>query len=94
MPEQKIEANDNFFSKKRLKASVTKKFFESYLLSELKESADLHTLQKRNTKWFRDVLGEGIADLLFTIKFGDKEGYLAVFLEYQASSDEYMALRI
>ena len=94
MPEQKIKANDNFFSKKRLKAGVMKRFFESYLPSELKESADLHTLQQCNTKWFRDILGEGIADLLFTIKFVDKDGYVAVFLEYKASSDEYMALCI
>lgn len=73
---------------------VAKEFFQSPLPSEVRKLVDLNILQQCNTKLLSNILGEGIVDFLYTVKFGDEEGYLSILLEHQTSPDKYVTFRI
>lgn len=94
MTEPKIKSHDHFVAKAMARTRVAKEFFQSHLPSDVRKLVDLNTLQQCNTKLLSNILGEGIVDFLYTVKFGDEDGYLTILLEHQTSQDKYMTFRI
>ena len=94
MIKQKIKSHDHFIAKAMARTRVAKEFFQSHLPSEVRKLVDLDTLQQCNIKLLSNILGEGIVDFLYSVKFGDEEGYLSILLEHQSSPDKYMTFRI
>jgi hypothetical protein len=94
MPEQKIKSHDHFVAKAMARDYVSKEILDSYLPSEVRKLIDLNTLQQCNTKLLSNILGEGIVDFLYKVKFRGKEGYLSILLEHQSNPDKDMTFRI
>ena len=91
---QDVKPHDRFVSKAMARPRVSKEFFEAYLPSEVRKLVDLDTLRQCNTKLLSNILGEGIVDFLYSVKCGDKDGYISILLEHQTKSEKYMTFRI
>ena len=86
--------HDVFFKKSMSHPEIARDFFESYLPKEILEKADLTTLKRENSSFLSNELGEGVSDILYSVKFGKERGYISILLEHQSKSDKWITFRI
>ena len=71
---------------------------QSFLLNNLPDNIlkviDLQNIKQEKNDYCNDILGEGITDLLYSVKFNGKDGYICLLLEHQSKVDKNMPLRI
>ena len=87
-------SHDNFIRKSLSDKKIASEFFETHLPKEILLQVDLSTLEQQKENYFDNTLGHGIIDLLYSVKFGQDEGYIALLLEHQSTVDYKMPLRI
>ena len=64
---------------------IASEFFKSYLPKEILEIIDLSTLKQENYSALSNELGEGISDVLYSVKYGKETGYISLLLEHQST---------
>lgn len=87
-------SHDNFVRKSLSDKKIASEFFETHLPKEILSQVDLSTLEQQKENYFDNTLGHGIIDLLYSVKFGQDDGYIALLLEHQSTVDYKMPLRI
>ena len=87
-------SHDNFVRKSLSDKKIAAEFFETHLPKEILSQVDLSTLEQQKENYFDNTLGHGIVDLLYSVNFGQDQGYLVLLLEHQSSQDYKMPLRI
>ena len=87
-------SHDNFVRKSLSDKKIASEFFETHLPKEILSQVDLSTLEQQKENYFDNTLGHGIVDLLYSVKFGQDDGYIALLLEHQSTVDYKMPLRI
>ena len=76
------------------RADVAAEFFQLALPSQVLNIIDLNTLQYVNANFLDNTLGEGTVDLVYTVNFKGKTGYLWLLCEHQSSQDHTITLRM
>ena len=85
---------DVFFKRCMADKTVAKEFFETYLPEEVRSKADFSTLKLEKSDFADITLGKGISDILYSVWWNNKKGYISLLLEHQSRSDTLMTFRI
>ena len=86
--------HDDFYRQALSHQHVAKDFFASNLPKYVLEIVDLNTLKPEKDTFSDPQLGKGAADALFSVKFGDEDGYLMLLSEHQSTAEHFMAFRL
>ena len=86
--------HDALFKQVMSNPKAAQSFLTSYLPKEILDIVDLSDIKQEKNDYCNDILGEGITDLLYSVKFSNKEGYISILLEHQSRVDKDMPLRI
>ena len=81
MTQNHLSAHDHFVRSMMSDQLVASEFFEQHLPKHIKQLVHLDTLQPQSDSFIDDDLKMQIADLLYKVQFGEREGYL-----YRATS--------
>jgi len=77
-------SHDNFFRKSLSDKKIAAEFFETHLPEKILSQIDLSTLEQQKENYFDNTLGHGIVDMLYTVQFGQDQGYLMILLEHRS----------
>ena len=88
------KGHDVFFKKSMSYPEIAHEFFKSYLPAEVLDIVDLSTLKQENSSALSNELGEGVSDILYSVKFGEGQGYISLLLEQQSTIDKLITFRI
>ena len=86
--------HDKLFKRCMADTTVASEFIESYLPKEVLDVINLSTLKLEKSDFADAVLGNGVSDVLYSVKWKERTGYISLLLEHQSQSDKLMALRI
>jgi predicted transposase/invertase (TIGR01784 family) len=89
-----VKSHDRFFKKSMSYPEIAHEFFKSYLPKEVLEIIDLSTLKQESSSFLSNELGEGVSDVLYSVKYGEESGYISILLEHQSTSDRLITFRI
>jgi len=80
----------NLFSHPEMVADLLRGFVKEEWVSDL----DFSTLEKVNTNFITERLRERTNDVIWKIRWGDRDLFVFLMLEFQSSSDPRMSLRM
>ena len=75
--------HDHYFKIMMSNPKIIKEFFERYLPANIKKALNLTTIKHQNNSYISDELKQQESDLLFSVEFNDKPGYIYTLLEHQ-----------
>lgn len=73
---------------------VAIEFFKAYLPLKIIEKIDLSTLEIENSKFINELFKDREADIIYKVKFRDKNLYLYLHCEHQSTVDDLIAVRL
>ncbi|MBF0121176.1 MAG: Rpn family recombination-promoting nuclease/putative transposase [Desulfobacterales bacterium] len=85
---------DKYFKELLEKTDHARSFFENYLSSSILQLLDLNTLRIEKESFIEEDLKEYFSDLLYSVKFGDKTGYVYLLLEHKSDLYKYVSLQM
>ena len=95
MTEDKIvHPHDHYFKLMMSNPKVVTEFFNSYLPTNLKSALNFETIIQQKNSYVSDELKEQEVDLLFSVEFNGRQGYVYLLLEAQVMPDKFMAFRM
>lgn len=86
--------HDEIFKKSMENPVVAKEFLETYLPEEIKSIVDIKSLKLEKESYVEETLRSSMSDVLFSVKFNGRRGYLYTLLEHQSKPDEMMGFRL
>ncbi|KAJ6625043.1 Recombination-promoting nuclease pSLT051 [Pseudolycoriella hygida] len=86
--------HDKIFRKSMENPIVAKEFLATHLPKDILALIDRTTLKLEKDSFIESDLSETISDILFSVKFNDKDGYIFLLLEHQSTVDQLMAFRL
>ena len=86
--------HDSIFKKSMENPIVAREFLETYLPEEIKSIVDIDSLKLEKESYIEDSLKNSMSDVLFSVKFNNRKGYLYTLLEHQSKPDEMMGFRL
>ena len=86
--------HDNFFARCMANKTIAREFFESYLPKDVLKVVNLSSLRLEKSDFADKTLGKGISDVLYSVEWGKKRGYLGLLVEHQSQPDKLMTFRI
>ena len=92
--EIELHGHDGFFKKAMSRKRVAKEFLETHLPDDIKREVDLESIEKQDSQFLSNILGKGISDVLYKVKFNGKDGYISIIVEHQSTPDYFMTFRI
>ena len=94
MPKNRISPHDRYIRSMMTHPKVIQEFFETNLPSKIKDAIDFRSIELQKESFIDDKLRLKIADLLYTVKFEGKPGYLYVLLEHASKPDRLLPFRM
>lgn len=73
---------------------VAEQFLKAWLPREFVEKADWGTMEVRKVSGINDALAERREDLVYRLRWAEREMHCYLLLEHQSQPDAYMSLRI
>lgn len=73
---------------------VAEQFLKTWLPREFVEKADWGTMEVRKVSGINDALAERREDLVYRLRWAEREMHCYLLLEHQSQPDAYMSLRI
>jgi predicted transposase/invertase (TIGR01784 family) len=89
-----LMSHDSFFKNIMTIKEVVLEFFEANLPKQIRDQMDLSTVRSENSDFANSTLGNGTVDLLYSVKWNNRTGYISILIEHQSTSDKFMPLRI
>ncbi|CAM4396150.1 MAG: Recombination-promoting nuclease RpnA [Legionellaceae bacterium] len=86
--------HDAVFKSSMMNKKVAKEFFSEYLPEAIKESIDYSTLRLCSESYLDEELQKTASDVLYSVNFSGKEGYIYCLVEHQSTPDKWLPLRI
>ncbi len=86
--------HDKFFRRALSDPRVAKEFFSFHLPPAIKNSVNLDSLQLRKDSYIDEHLKLSLTDMLFSVSFQKRPGYLYTLVEHQSIPDKLMPFRI
>jgi predicted transposase/invertase (TIGR01784 family) len=68
--------------------------FQNLLPQDVLAKINLATLRLEKTNFIDNPIGKKAVDALFSVKFGEENGYLYLLAEHQSTIDKFMTLRL
>lgn len=94
MTNSHLTPHDRFFRSMMTEPKVIREFFENNLPVNIRTAINFDSIQPQKDSFINDSLRLQIADILYSVEFGDQLGYLYVLIEHQSSPKELMPFRI
>lgn len=85
--------HDRFFKANMQDIRVARSFFEAHLPVKLTKLIDFNTLKLESASFIDKKLQEILSDLTYSVKIGDKDGYLYIITEHQSTPPDLMPFR-
>ena len=86
---------DTLFKQCMADKAFASEILETYLLpKDVLSAIELPTLKLEKSDFADKTLGRGISDVLYSVKWNNKKGYISVLIEHQSTSDKLMTFRI
>lgn len=73
---------------------MVQELLESFVKEDWVKRFDFSTLKRCFSSYITDKTREQSDDIVWKVKFGDQDLYLYLLLEFQSSTDDFMAVRI
>ena len=86
--------HDGLFKTFLTHTDTARDFLVMHLPTELLQLCDLTTLQLESGSFIEENLRTYFADVLYSLKTKDGEGYIYTLIEHQSSPDRHMAFRL
>ncbi|WP_423062470.1 Rpn family recombination-promoting nuclease/putative transposase [Candidiatus Paracoxiella cheracis] len=86
--------HDHYFRKVMSDKRVAMEFFEHYLPKSVLEIVDLKSLKLQKSSFIDESLQASMADMLYTVNFRERSGYLYILVEHQRKPDKSMSYRL
>ncbi len=86
--------HDHFIRAAMAHKEVAREFFEQNLPANIQAMVDLETLQLEKESYVDVDLRETISDLLFSVDFNKRKGYLYLLVEHQSTPKKFMPFRV
>jgi predicted transposase/invertase (TIGR01784 family) len=86
--------HDQLFRKSLENPIVAYELLQAHLPQEVLAIIDTSTLKLEKESFIEPDLSTSIADVLFSVKFNDTDGYIYLLLEHQSTSEHFMAFRL
>ena len=94
MPNNIFSVHDRFFKVTMSKIDAAKEFLQQFLPAHVKNLVKLDTLQLQPDSFIDENLKGHLVDILYSVNFEDKPGYIYVLFEHLSSSNEMIAFRL
>ena len=86
--------HDQLFRKSLENPIVAYELLQAHLPQEVLAIIDTSTLKLEKESFVEPDLSTSIADVLFSVKFNDTDGYIYLLLEHQSTPEHFMAFRL
>ena len=86
--------HDQLFRKSLENPIVAYELLQAHLPQEVLEIIDTSTLKLEKESFIEPDLSASIADVLFSAKFNDNDGFIYLLLEHQSTPEHFMAFRL
>jgi predicted transposase/invertase (TIGR01784 family) len=87
--------HDAFFKQCMADKIVAREILETKLLpKDILSAVDLSSLKLEKSDFADKTLGRGISDVLYSVNWNNKKGYISLLLEHQSIPDKLMTFRI
>ena len=86
--------HDKMFQKAMHEPKAARSLIENHVPEEIKNLIDMSTLKVEKDSFIDDDFKKYACDVLFSAKFGNRDGYLFFLLEHQSKPDYWMAFRL
>ena len=86
--------HDQLFRKSLENPIVAYELLQAHLPQEVLAIIDTSTLKLEKESFIEHNLTASIADVLFSVKFNNNDGFIYLLLEHQSSPDHFMAFRL
>ena len=86
--------HDQLFRKSLENPIVAYELLQAHLPQEVLAIIDTSTLKLEKESFVEPDLSTSIADVLFSVKFHDNDGYIYLLLEHQSTPEHFMAFRL
>lgn len=94
MANSHLTPHDRFFRAMMTDPKVIREFFEQNLPANIRAVINFDSIQHEKESFINDKLRLQIADMLYSVEFGDQLGYLYLLIEHQNTPTELMSFRI
>ena len=94
MAHKHLTSHDRFFRSSMADLKTAKEFFHQHLPATIKDIIDFNSIKPQKDSFVGDDLSSQIADMLYSINFNGKQGYLYLLVEHQSTIDPMMPLRL
>lgn len=91
---RKKPKHDQLFRKSLENPIVAYELLQAHLPQEVLEIMDISTLKLEKESFIEHNLTPSIADVLFSVKFDNNDGFIYLLLEHQSTPDHFMAFRL
>lgn len=89
-----ISPHDKLFKVAMSRPEVVKNFLQEHLPAHIKEMVDLNAIKQEPTSFIDARLRKREADILYSMHFGAKQGYIYTLFEHLSNPDRQIAFRI
>ncbi|MBL8677177.1 MAG: Rpn family recombination-promoting nuclease/putative transposase [Alphaproteobacteria bacterium] len=91
---KKLSPHDRFTRSLMTNSKVAQEFFQKNLPEHIKKAIDFSSLELKKESYIDDKLKLQITDLLYSVRFNGREGFLYVLLEHASTPDRFLPFRM
>ena len=91
---KKLSPHDRFTRSLMTNRKVAEEFFRKNLPEHIKKTIDFSSIELKKESYIDDKLKLQITDLLYSVHFNGREGFLYVLLEHASTPDRFLPFRM
>src|SRR5512145_2801156 len=91
---KKHNTHDSWYKKIFSNHEMVKQLLTGFVSEDWVREIDFSTLERLDKSFISDELSSRESDLVYKVKFRNRELYIFIFLEFQSTVDRFMALRM
>lgn len=89
-----ISPHDKLFKAAMARPKVAKEFLQEHLPSHIKKLINLNTLKQEPPSFVDEKMRKREVDILYSVRFGHRQGYIFLLFEHLSNPDRLIALRV
>lgn len=94
MPNSHLSAHDRYVRSCFAHPALAKEFLSRYLDEPILEGMDLSSLALTKESYIKDTLRQKVTDLLYTVNYQGKPGYLYILIEHASTPHPLLPFRV
>ena len=89
-----VNPHDLFFRSMMTEPKLIKEFFEYHLPAHIQSVINIDSIRPEKENLINEELKERITDLLYSVEFGNQQGYITLLVEHQSTPEKLMPFRV